>query len=233
MTKRNILLAMSCIFSIIITILLTVFVMNTFSSNSKFPTKEAIAGAYIVAIQQSNYEDVKSLIPDDHKADNEIESKINQAKNKELRNYTLIYKESGNPYFGTFEIENEDKTFVDQINVEKKGDRWYLILGTVNNIADIPTMNNELTESIAVSLIQAKYPSLTEYPSDNLPPRSIKSEYDKASSTWYVGFIQEGSGVPIISAKCFAVSANQEIKETGSYENTETLKNQISVRNCQ
>ncbi len=233
MKKQNIFITIGCVIIITITIILTIMVTNKFSSNSKFTTKEDIAGAYIEAIKQSSYEDIKILIPVDHKADKDIESKINLAKNKELRNYSLIYKETENPYFGSFEIVNFDKSFTDRINVERKGDQWFLILGTVNNAAVIQTTSSEITESAVINLIKAKYPSLSGYPSDNLPPRSIRTEFDKINTIWYVGFIQEGSGVPIISAKCFVVNANQEISENGSFENFGTLKNQISIRNCQ
>lgn len=52
------------------------------------------------------------------------------------------------------------------------------------------------TKDQVIAYLQKKYPELKEYPSDNLPPRSIVSE--KADEGWYVAFVQEGSGRPII-----------------------------------
>jgi len=58
----------------------------------------------------------------------------------------------------------------------------------------------------AIARVKAEYPELSDYPSDLLPPKSIR--YAQVNDTWYVAFIQEGSGVPIISAKCFTVDGS-------------------------
>jgi len=71
------------------------------------------------------------------------------------------------------------------------------------------------SESKAIELIKNGHPDLKEYPSDKLAPRSIKTE--KAKDGWYVAFIQEGSGRPIISAKCFLVDNQRNIMSEKTY----------------
>jgi hypothetical protein len=72
-----------------------------------------------------------------------------------------------------------------------------------------------ISEKTAIALIQSRYTDLQSYPSDQLPPKSITTE--KATNGWYVAFVQEGSGRPIISAKCFFVSTDKKITANGEY----------------
>jgi len=65
----------------------------------------------------------------------------------------------------------------------------------------------------AIRILQETSPELAGYPSDGLPPRSIRTE--QAPDGWYVAFIQEGSGLPILSARCYYVGNNQTIRLTG------------------
>lgn len=81
----------------------------------------------------------------------------------------------------------------------------------------------------AISLIQRTYPELLGYPSDNLPPRLIKAE--KADDGWHVAFIQNGSGVPIIRARCFLVSNDVVISESSYNANGEVGIN-FSAKTC-
>lgn len=67
----------------------------------------------------------------------------------------------------------------------------------------------------AIALIKRKYPELKNYPSDSLPPRSIAAESDETG--WNVAFIQNGSGKPVIAARCFRVYPDKTIKETGEF----------------
>jgi hypothetical protein len=62
---------------------------------------------------------------------------------------------------------------------------------------------NLTDEREAIRIVHNTYPELEVYPSDELPPRSIRTE--KAPGGWYVAFIQEGSGLPILSAQCYYV----------------------------
>lgn len=73
----------------------------------------------------------------------------------------------------------------------------------------------DLSESDAISILKSHYPEFKDYPNENLPPQSIRTE--KAAGGWYVAFIQEGSGRPIISAKCYFVDNMQGITSSGVY----------------
>lgn len=77
--------------------------------------------------------------------------------------------------------------------------------------------NNQaaLSESEAISTLKAVYPEFKNYPNDNLPPQSIQTK--QASNGWYIAFIQEGSGRPILEAKCFLVTNEKNITIIGEY----------------
>jgi hypothetical protein len=72
-----------------------------------------------------------------------------------------------------------------------------------------------LSESEAISLIKAAYPEFKNYPNDNLPPQTIQTKWDFAG--WYVAFVQEGSGRPILEAKCFLVKDDKSVTVIGEY----------------
>jgi hypothetical protein len=55
----------------------------------------------------------------------------------------------------------------------------------------------QLTKQTAVQIIQNEYPEMKKYPGDQLPPESIRTE--TSDDGWYVAFVEEGSGRPIIS----------------------------------
>ncbi len=83
------------------------------------------------------------------------------------------------------------------------------ILYLVNN------NSTDSTKSEAISLLKATYPEYKNYPNDNLPPQSIQTK--QVSNGWYVAFVQEGSGRPILEAKCFQVKDDQTIMLIGEY----------------
>jgi len=91
----------------------------------------------------------------------------------------------------------------------------------------------EYTTEQAVSAIKARYAELADYPSDSLPPRSITTEKD--SKGIYVAFIQNGSGRPIIGARCFLVTSNGTITETGQFSppTTDLSMTSFSAKACQ
>lgn len=68
-------------------------------------------------------------------------------------------------------------------------------------------------EREAVRIIQNAYPDLKGYPADTFPVKSIRTE--RAAEGWYVAFIQEGSGVPIISARCYCIGNDRNVTMTG------------------
>jgi hypothetical protein len=78
-------------------------------------------------------------------------------------------------------------------------------------------VNNKtvITESEVISLLKAKYPEFKNYPNDNLPPQSIHIK--QTSNGWYVAFVQEGSGRPILAAKCYLITDDKSITFIGEY----------------
>jgi hypothetical protein len=72
-----------------------------------------------------------------------------------------------------------------------------------------------LKESEAISLLKDKYPEYKNYPNDHLPPQSIQTK--QTSNGWYVAFVQEGSGRPILEAKCYFITDDKSIIFIGEY----------------
>lgn len=87
-----------------------------------------------------------------------------------------------------------------------------------------------ISEEEAISLIKKQYPQLQDFPSDGLPPKIIRSE--KSSYGWYVMFETQGSGIPIIEAKCFLVDNAKIVYKISEYKNTGDMKNDLSVKTC-
>ncbi|MFA6392201.1 MAG: hypothetical protein WCW66_05675 [Patescibacteria group bacterium] len=89
-----------------------------------------------------------------------------------------------------------------------------------------------ITESDAIETIKNQFLELSDYPSDTLPPRSIKLE--KANNGWHVAFIQEGSGRPIISATCFFVDDQRNVTNRKTYQPTIEggMSADFSVKEC-
>jgi hypothetical protein len=85
---------------------------------------------------------------------------------------------------------------------------WYL------NGSKTTTLGT-ISESQAIGVIKNQFPEFKEYPSDKLAPKSIKTE--KADNGWYVAFVQEGSGRPIISAKCYLIDNQKNIMSGKTY----------------
>ena len=84
----------------------------------------------------------------------------------------------------------------------------YILYSFNNNSTD-------LTKSEAISLLKAAYPEFKNYPNDNLPPQSIQTK--QTANGWYIAFVQEGSGRPILEAKCFQVKNDKTIAFIGEY----------------
>ena len=88
-----------------------------------------------------------------------------------------------------------------------------------------------IDERDAIRILQDTYPELSAYPSDGLPPRSIRTE--QAPDGWYVAFIQEGSGLPILSARCYYVGNNQTTRLTGMVnQSIMVLPGDFSPKRC-
>lgn len=95
-----------------------------------------------------------------------------------------------------------------------------------------PVTQSRYTSEKAVSAIKERYSELADYPSDSLPPRSITIEED--SRGIYVAFIQNGSGRPIIGARCFLVERNGIITEIGQFSpsTTTSVSHPFSAKEC-
>ncbi len=79
------------------------------------------------------------------------------------------------------------------------------------------TIESSITKEEAVSLVQAKYPDLQNYPSENLPPKQIDTF--RGTDGWFLGFETLGSGLPgILSAECFHVTNTKEVISTGEFQ---------------
>lgn len=76
--------------------------------------------------------------------------------------------------------------------------------------------NAPLTEQTAIEAIKQKYAELKDYPSDKLPPRSITAA--QSGDKWYVAFVQNGSGTPIVEARCFMVNPDYSVAENGTFK---------------
>lgn len=75
--------------------------------------------------------------------------------------------------------------------------------------------HDSIDEATAVRILKSEFPELKGHPSDQLPPKSIRTE--QSDDGWYVAFVQEGSGRPIISAKCYFVDTTKNILSIKTY----------------
>ncbi|HRX33383.1 MAG TPA: hypothetical protein P5263_03900 [Methanoregulaceae archaeon] len=86
-------------------------------------------------------------------------------------------------------------------------------------------------EREAVRILQNSYPELKGYPSTTFAGRSIRTE--RAPDGWYVAFIQHGSGVPIISARCYCVGDDRTVTLTGTVnQSIMVMPWEFSPRKC-
>lgn len=82
----------------------------------------------------------------------------------------------------------------------------------------------------AIALVKKSYPAYAEYPSNNLPPKSV--EVINTPAGWRVGMYVEGSGVRgILKANCFLVSRSGIVSETGFF-NGEGPALSINLSTC-
>lgn len=92
------------------------------------------------------------------------------------------------------------------------------------------SFSETISEAAAVETVKSKFSELKEYPNDKLPPKSIKTE--KAETGWYVAFVQEGSGVSIIEARCFLVKNDKVIMQRKYIPQDNFLVGEFSAREC-
>jgi len=93
------------------------------------------------------------------------------------------------------------------------------------------TLPATISETVAIETLKAKFPELKDYPnSNNFPTKAIKTE--QASDGWYVAFIEEGSGVPVIGAKCFLIKNNKDTEEITYTSGDIIFPGQFSAKEC-
>ncbi|MCX6720330.1 MAG: hypothetical protein NTW11_00805 [Candidatus Staskawiczbacteria bacterium] len=82
----------------------------------------------------------------------------------------------------------------------------------------------------AIEIVKNRFPELRDYPSDNLPPKSIKAE--KADNGWYLAFVQEGSGVIVIDAQCYWVKDNGKLFQKEYIQRDDIFVGEFSAKDC-
>lgn len=82
----------------------------------------------------------------------------------------------------------------------------------------------------AIASVKKTYPKYEDYPSDNLPPKTI--EVVESEEGWRVGMYVMGSGLPgILSADCFVVTKAGAVIENGFF-NGEGPAADINLATC-
>ncbi len=87
-----------------------------------------------------------------------------------------------------------------------------------------------ISESVAIETIKKQFPELKAYPSNEFPQKSIKTE--KAVDGWYVAFVLEGSGVPVVNAQCFLIKDNKSITPIEYTSQNNFNSTEFSAKEC-
>jgi hypothetical protein len=88
-----------------------------------------------------------------------------------------------------------------------------------------------IDEKEAVRLVQETCPDLKAWPSDEWPVLSIRTE--PVPDGWYIAFIREGSGVPIVSARCYHVGHDRIVTPSGEVNRSiMVMTGDFSPRRC-
>lgn len=107
---------------------------------------------------------------------------------------------------------------------------WYNFTDYLSPDFEKSGLNYEdFSENEAIKILKDKYTEFKNYPNDNLPPQSIKTE--KATNGRYIAFVQEWSGRPILGAKCFFVDNNWKITKIWEFLPSMT-EYDFSVKTC-
>lgn len=83
---------------------------------------------------------------------------------------------------------------------------------------------NEVT-----AYLQTKYPELLTT-SGGLAPRTVTIE--KVGTDWYVAYVQNGSGRPILSARCFHVTNDASVSEQNYAVPPGDTSTKFSAKDC-
>lgn len=98
------------------------------------------------------------------------------------------------------------------------------------NKEEAVTSSEITTGEQAVASVKKTYPKYQDYPSDNLPLKTV--EVVESEEGWRVGMYIMGSGLPgILSADCFIVSRTGVVTENGFF-NGEGPAADINLATC-
>ncbi|GEM_PF-5097442 len=121
-----------------------------------------------------------------------------------------------NPHFEIFAFQQpRDGNFYDSSLSQLFPKKFY---AQASQIATEKFERAVRNKAKAVLQVKAKHPELKDYPFSGLPPRSLVIEED--NSGIYLAFIQNGSGIPILDARCFIVKPDNTIIEKEKFVST-------------
>ncbi len=92
-----------------------------------------------------------------------------------------------------------------------------------------PKTHGFATANEVTAYLQGKYPELLST-GGGLVPRSITIE--RVGTDWYVAYVQNGSGRPIISARCFRVASDAKVTEQSYTVPLEDRATKFSAVTC-
>jgi len=104
------------------------------------------------------------------------------------------------------------------------------IAGVILLAAALKPEIKTIDENESVQILKDNYPEFKNYPNDNFPPKAIYTE--NSAEGWYVAFVQEGSGRPIINATCFLVKNDGSLSKTGEYNPQIIAPRKFSIKTC-
>ncbi|MFA6338454.1 MAG: hypothetical protein WCW87_00095 [Candidatus Paceibacterota bacterium] len=112
----------------------------------------------------------------------------------------------------------------------------FVALSLVFNHKDI-SLNEKImpvnfSEDQAIAMVKARYPEFADYPSNDLPPKTVMTTFDV--NGWYVAFIKKGLVFPVVGANCFLVKGDSSIVENGKFtpDNSTISKEDFSPKTC-
>lgn len=88
------------------------------------------------------------------------------------------------------------------------------------------------TAEEAVSYLEQKYPEVKGYSKSRseVPWRYV--DVEKSNDGWHVAFVQNGSGRPIVGAKCFLIKSDDTITEREFIPSMDDMNMKFSAQKC-
>jgi hypothetical protein len=99
-------------------------------------TKEEVVDAYLNALERGDEQSILMLIPETHIAEQEVKAKVEQLGGHVFRDVRVDYRQEFGPQRAMATVRgvyttplNERVEFREELNLQRIGSRWYLILG--------------------------------------------------------------------------------------------------------